>query len=226
MTYVVSGVLRYFRRDFDDAMRQYQKAIELDPSNPEAYKNLADVYLEKQDCSEATKQFVRAEELVGQSQNALALTRAFRISGCRGMLAKQLDFYADPANPDYYPMYAAANAAMLGKKELAFKFLTKAYETRHGIVELPVEPELDNSRSDSRYAELLRRMGLSAVPPVFRQMGGWPSPSRQGALSFPRPLRKGGRRGTSATLFRRTKSSLPIRANKKSRDLSRGFGTL
>jgi len=161
MTYVAAGVMRYFSRDFDDAIRQYQKAIELDPSNPEAYKNLADVYLEKQDCSEATKQFVRAEELVGQSQNALALTRAFRLSGCRGMLAEQLEFYADPANPDYYPMYAAANAAMLGKKELAFKFLTKAYETRHGIVELPVEPELDNIRSDSRYAELLRRTGLS-----------------------------------------------------------------
>ncbi len=161
MTYVASGVLLYFSRDFDDAMRQYQRAIELDPSNPDAYKNLADIYLEKQDCAEATKQFVHAEELVGQSQNASALTRAFRVSGCRGMLAKQLEFYADPANPDYYPMYAADNAAMLGKKELAFQFLTKAFETRQGIVELPVEPELHNIRSDSRYADLLHRMGLA-----------------------------------------------------------------
>jgi hypothetical protein len=48
-----------------------------------------------------------------------------------------------------------------GKKELAFQFLTKAYETRQGIVELPVEPELDNIRSDSRYADLLHRVGLA-----------------------------------------------------------------
>ena len=77
------------------------------------------------------------------------------------MLAKQLEFYADPANPDYYPMYAADNAAMLGQKELAFKLLTEAYETRQGIVELPVEPELDSIRSDLRYADLLRHTGLA-----------------------------------------------------------------
>lgn len=160
MTYVAAGVMRYFSRDFNDALRQYQKAIELDPSNPEAYKNLADAYLEKQNCAEATKQFVRSEELVGQSRNASALTRAFRISGCRGMLRKQLEFYSDPANPDYYPMYAASNAALLGEKEEAFEFLQKAYETRRGIIELPVEPELENIRSDPRYQDLLRRMNL------------------------------------------------------------------
>lgn len=160
MTYVAAGVMRYFSRNFDEATRQYQKAIELDQSNPEAYKNLADVYLEGQNCSEATRLFVRSEELLGQSQNASALTRAFRISGCRGMLSKQLEFYSDPANPDYYPMYAASNAALLGKKEEAFKFLEKAYEMRRGIVELAVEPELDNIRSDPRYADLLRRMSL------------------------------------------------------------------
>jgi len=160
LTYVASGVMRYFSRDFNEAKRQYQKAIELDPANPEAYKNLADVYLEEQMCSEATSQFVRAEQLLGQSQNASALTKAFRISGCRGMLSKQLEFYSDPANPDYYPMYAAANAALLGKKEEAFNFLEKAYDTRQSIIELPVEPELDNIRSDPRYQDLLRRIGL------------------------------------------------------------------
>ena len=160
LTFVAAGVLRYFARDFDDAIRQYEKAIELDPSNPEAYKNLADVYLEKQNCSEATRLFVRSEELAGQSRNASALTKAFQISGCPGMLSKQLEFYSDPANPDYYPMYAAANASLLGKKDRAFKFLNQACETRQGIIELTVEPELDNIRSDPRYPDLLRRMGL------------------------------------------------------------------
>jgi len=162
ITYVAAGVMRYFSRDFNEAIRQYQKAIELDPANPGAYNNLADAYLEEEMCSAATKQFVRAEQLLGQSQNASALTTAFRISGCRGMLSKQLEFYSDPANPDYYPMFAAANAALLGKKEEAFKFLEKAYETRQGIMELAVEPELDNIRSDPRFADLLRRINLSA----------------------------------------------------------------
>jgi tetratricopeptide (TPR) repeat protein len=165
MTYVASGVVRYFSRDFNEAKGQYQKAIELDPANPEAYKNLADVYLEEQMCLEATSQFVHAEQLLGQSQNASALTKAFRISGCRGMLSKQLEFYSDPTNPDYYPMYAAANAALLGQKEEAFNFLEKAYDTRQGIIELTVEPELDNLRSDPRYTNLIRRVGLPVNQP-------------------------------------------------------------
>jgi TolB-like protein/Tfp pilus assembly protein PilF len=160
MTYVASGVMRYFSRDFNEANIQYQKAIELDTANPEAYKNLADVYLETENCSEATRQFVHAEQLLGQLRNASSLAKAFASSGCRGMLSKQLQFYSDRANPDYYPMYAAANAALLEKKEEAFKFLEEAYEKRQGIIELPVEPELDNLRSDPRYADLLRRLSL------------------------------------------------------------------
>src|SRR5690349_19077666 len=81
------------------------------------------------------------------------------VSGCRGMLAKQLEFYADHDDPDHDEMYAADNAAMLGSMDLTFKFLTQAYERRHGVVELSVEPELDNIRSDSRCADLLRRTG-------------------------------------------------------------------
>jgi tetratricopeptide (TPR) repeat protein len=157
---VAAGVMRYFSRDFDDAIRQYQKAIELDPSNPEAYKNLADAYLEKQNCSEATKQFVHSEELLGHDRNASVLTKAFRTSGCRRMLGKQLQLYSDPENPDYYPMYAAANAALLGEKEAAFRYLETAYMTRQGIIELTVEPELDNIRSDPRFLDLLRRTNL------------------------------------------------------------------
>jgi hypothetical protein len=61
----------------------------------------------------------------GQSQNESSLTKAFRVSGCRGMLGKQLEFYSHPGNPDYYPMHAASNAALLGKKEEAFKFIEK-----------------------------------------------------------------------------------------------------
>jgi hypothetical protein len=59
------------------------------------------------------------------------------------------------------PISAGINSAMLGEKDQAFSFLEKAYETRQGIIWLKVEPMLDNIRSDPRYADLMRRTGLS-----------------------------------------------------------------
>ena len=50
---------------------------------------------------------------------------------------------------------------MLGENDKAFKFLAKAFEDRREIVFVKVEPQLDNIRSDPRYADLLRRVGLS-----------------------------------------------------------------
>ncbi len=151
----------YFSRDYDRAIQKLREAIEIDPSNPQSYSTLGDAYLQKQMCSDATQNYAHSEELAGNSQNALALTQAFESSGCRGMLRKQLEFYSDPYNPDYSPISAGINSAVLGDKDQAFSFLEKAYETRQGIIWLKVEPMLDNIRSDPRYADLLRRTGLA-----------------------------------------------------------------
>ena len=158
--YAAAGDVYYFARDFDGAILQYQRAIEFDPSSPYPLKALGDTYLEKQMCSDAAKHYAQGEELSGNPQNAMALTKAFGLSGCRGMLRKQLEFFSDSSNPDYYPMSAGITAALVGEKDQAFRFLEKAYETKQGIVWLKVEPELDKIRSDPRYADLLRRVGL------------------------------------------------------------------
>jgi hypothetical protein len=68
---------------------------------------------------------------------------------------------SDPSSPNYDDFGAACSAAMLGEKDKAFKFLEKAFEDRREIVFVKVEPQLDNIRSDPRYADLLRRVGLS-----------------------------------------------------------------
>ena len=48
----------------------------------------------------------------------------------------------------------------LGEKDMAFKYLGLAYQQHQGIVFVKVEPELDNIRSDPRYFDLLKRVGL------------------------------------------------------------------
>ena len=77
------------------------------------------------------------------------------------MLRKQLEFSSDPSSGEYDPVSAASCSAMLGRKDDAFRFLEKAYAERIGIVFLKIEPQLDNIRSDPRYADLLQRVGLA-----------------------------------------------------------------
>jgi hypothetical protein len=57
---------------------------------------------------------------------------------------------------------------LLGEKDQAFEYLNKAVEEHEwAVIMLNVEPTLDSLRSDPRFAELVRRVGLN------RQAGGY-----------------------------------------------------
>jgi hypothetical protein len=52
--------------------------------------------------------------------------------------------------------------ARLGEKDEAFTLLNRAYEERNmWLMNLKVDPRLENLRSDRRFGDLLRRIGLS-----------------------------------------------------------------
>jgi hypothetical protein len=52
--------------------------------------------------------------------------------------------------------------AGLGDKEQTLAWLERAYQQRvHNMIFLKVEPELDGLRSDPRFVDLMRRVGLS-----------------------------------------------------------------
>lgn len=51
----------------------------------------------------------------------------------------------------------------LGDKQQAFAYLEKAYEERTRLIfTIKVDPLFDGLRSDSRFQDLLKRMGLSS----------------------------------------------------------------
>jgi hypothetical protein len=88
--------------------------------------------------------------------------RTFEKSGYKGYLSK--DAKDNEAEANYYsgglPRSAAAAYAMLGDKDAAFAALEKAFVSRAGVVDINVDPRLDNLRSDPRFTDLLRRIGL------------------------------------------------------------------
>jgi hypothetical protein len=62
----------------------------------------------------------------------------------------------------YVPAYDLAVVHLaLGKKEAALRWLQKAYDEHDwALVVLAVEPRLDPLRSDQRFQELVRKVGL------------------------------------------------------------------
>ncbi|MGC1453107.1 MAG: hypothetical protein WA830_24015 [Candidatus Sulfotelmatobacter sp.] len=62
------------------------------------------------------------------------------------------------------PGLVAAVYALAGEKDSAFEWLDKAYAARDGaeITLVKCDPAFKNLRSDPRFSDLLRRMGLPA----------------------------------------------------------------
>ena len=85
------------------------------------------------------------------------MLHTFEKSGYNGYLRQFAD-YAE-AHKDYYG--AALFFAKLSDKDSAFSALEKALQAHSDqILTIKVEPPLDTIRSDPRFAELVRRIGL------------------------------------------------------------------
>ncbi len=70
--------------------------------------------------------------------------------------------YAEKSKHQYVkPTTFASAYAMLGVRDKAFEWLEKAYKQRDEyLAELKVYPAYDSLRSDPRFKDLVRRVGL------------------------------------------------------------------
>ena len=87
---------------------------------------------------------------------------ALAASGRRDEALQTLDQLKEISKGRYVPAYGfAILSAGLGEQEQAFEWLEKCYQDREPkLTRLKVDPLLDPLRSDSRYADLVRRVGL------------------------------------------------------------------
>jgi tetratricopeptide (TPR) repeat protein len=86
----------------------------------------------------------------------------YAVSGRRAdalKIAKEVEELSSHSYVDFYQL--ATIYAGLGDKDDAFRLLEKGYQERSaGMPYLAIDPFWDNVRSDPRYADLLRRIGL------------------------------------------------------------------
>jgi tetratricopeptide (TPR) repeat protein len=89
------------------------------------------------------------------------LNRAFEKAGSEGWLRKFLEILKAVPGARALAVNIAEIHARLGEKDQAFEWLEKAYaDHSDGLVRLKEEIGFDNLRSDPRYADLARRIGL------------------------------------------------------------------
>jgi tetratricopeptide (TPR) repeat protein len=153
----------YLARQFDQAIEQCRKTLEMDPSFPLTYSLLGRAYLSKGMYREALAEFEKYLTLSSRNPTALAgLAYAHARSGERNQALGVLDELRALSKQRRVPSYLFAIVySGLGEKDQAFAWLEKAYEERDGSLPmLKVNPTWDSLRSDPRFADLVRRVGI------------------------------------------------------------------
>jgi hypothetical protein len=97
-----------------------------------------------------------------QSEFASALEQGFRSAGWKRALTKGIEIRQAQRKNGYSSAYKVAQLyADLGNKDQAFKWLDTAYRERDfNLIGLKTDFLLDPLRSDPRFAELVRKVGL------------------------------------------------------------------
>ena len=93
---------------------------------------------------------------------ASALDRGFRASGWKGAVSKAIEVLKAQRKSGYPSPYRIAQLyADIGDKEHAFEWLKVTYqESDDGLISLKTDFTLDSLRSDPRFDELVRKVGL------------------------------------------------------------------
>jgi tetratricopeptide (TPR) repeat protein len=157
------GDVFYYQRQYDRAIEQYRRALEMDPNSGFAHWALGNVYLQKGMYEEAIAEYKRSIPLSGDSPDEPgSLACAYALSGKRREAQAVIEELNERSKLSYIsPVVIAFIHAALGEKDQAFAGLDKAYDGRDYIlVFLKVDPMFDRLRSDPRFADLMRRVGL------------------------------------------------------------------
>jgi len=167
----ISGVsvawILFLSRRFDDAARELHSILAAQPDSPWGLWYLGFVLNAKQQPQEAIAPLEKAASLTHRNPAVLAiLIRAYAHHGRRAEALRLLAEMQQRSRTGYVPAGTFVNAYLgLGDNEQAFVWLDRAAAEQSNIVQfLKVHPYFDPLRSDHRFADLERRVGLDQHP--------------------------------------------------------------
>jgi TolB-like protein/DNA-binding winged helix-turn-helix (wHTH) protein/Tfp pilus assembly protein PilF len=149
-------------RDYDRAIAQYRKTLEVNPNYTLALREVSWVYAISGRDAEAVAAADRAFRLSPDVPTLGRLGIAYGMAGRRDRAGQVLAVLMERRKSQYVPPIDIAMVHIgLGQKDQAFEWLNKAYDDRVGrIVGLKELPLFDPLRGDPRFDDLLRRMNF------------------------------------------------------------------
>ncbi len=153
----------YMARQYDQAITQLINTIEMDPTYLLAHVVLGQCYEQEGRYSEAVTELQKAASMSPDSPPVLAaLGHAYAASGKRAEALQLLDQLKSLSAHRYVsPFYLALLYAGLGDHEQADAWLDRGYDDRsNNMIFLNVDPQFDSLRSEPRFQNLRRRIGL------------------------------------------------------------------
>ena len=160
------GWAHYHARQYDEAVEQLLRTVELDPNYPMTYWLLGLLYRKTARYDLAISAGEKGVNLSGGSPlMRAALAQTFATAGAAQEAIQILDDLQKLAKERYVaPHFFAGIYVGLGEHDRAIEYLEKSYEEHcHWLIYLHIDPSLDDLRNDSRFQDLLRRVGLPAA---------------------------------------------------------------
>jgi tetratricopeptide (TPR) repeat protein len=151
----------------DEAIAEGQRTLQLDPNYFYLDSKLAAAYREKGDFAQAVALYTRAQETTHFPSSGLAITYARM--GRESEAREILDQLLQESQERYVsaPSIAAVYVA-LGEKDEAFHWLERAFGEHSGMLQwIAFLPEFRPLRPDSRFPQLLHRIGVSSADSIL-----------------------------------------------------------
>ena len=158
------ALLSYFSKDYEQAIAQLTSLVQEQPAYSDARKSLSDAYARVEKWEQASQELVNWLKLIQINEDEIRSTqdilhrqgfRAFwrrhsRSKGC----GRSADDYGVPFNRAVY-------SALVNDTDPAIMSLREAYRQHDNrLLDLKVDPEFDALRSDPRFQEVLKSIGL------------------------------------------------------------------
>ena len=157
------GVTLMSAGEYENGFELLKRTFELAPTFPEPHLWVSKAYGSRGLYPEAMGEAQQAASYSGRAPRYVAgVGDALAVAGKRAEAHNIIDeLVRSSKSGNVSPFYIAEVYSTLGERDQAFESLEKAYQSRDDeLTWIMIDPSLDNIRSDPRYADLLRRMGL------------------------------------------------------------------
>jgi TolB-like protein/Tfp pilus assembly protein PilF len=155
------GMIRYLAHDYDGALVDLRRGLEIDPTHYVSHLRVGLVCLQKNLLDEAFDAMRQAVTHSGGGTEALAgLAQAHGVAGDKVTMQKLMQELAASGHRHISPYNIARVYGAIDDKQRALEWLERAYwEHNPDLIELTREPSFASLRSDAKFLELTKQIG-------------------------------------------------------------------